>query len=165
MDFSELRRTVEEVELVDAHAHNIVSIDSNFPFIHAFSEAYGDAVSFSPHSLSFKRSLRDIAELYGSESSLEAIEEHRRVSGLQSISTSCFKAAGISTLLIDDGLKFDKKHDLEWHRSFTPVVGRILRIERVAEEILDEGLTDGSSWTLDSFTKAFVSKLKSYPFI
>ncbi|XLU82982.1 hypothetical protein S245_006402 [Arachis hypogaea] len=161
----ELRRTVEEVELVDAHAHNIVSIDSNFPFIHAFSEAYGDAVSFSPHSLSFKRSLRDIAELYGSESSLEAIEEHRRVSGLQSISTSCFKAAGISTLLIDDGLKFDKKHDLEWHRSFTPVVGRILRIERVAEEILDEGLTDGSSWTLDSFTKAFVSKLKSYPFI
>ncbi|XP_052113421.1 protein fluG [Arachis duranensis] len=161
MDFSELRRTVEEVELVDAHAHNIVSIDSNFPFIHAFSEAYGDAVSFSPHSLSFKRSLRDIAELYGSESSLEAIEEHRRVSGLQSISTSCFKAAGISTLLIDDGLKFDKKHDLEWHRSFTPVVGRILRIERVAEEILDEGLTDGSSWTLDSFTKAFVSKLKS----
>ncbi|MED6156349.1 hypothetical protein PIB30_013623 [Stylosanthes scabra] len=161
MDLSALRRAVEEVELVDAHAHNIVSIDSNFPFIHAFSEAYGDAVSFSPHSLSFKRSLRDISELYGSEPSLQAIEQHRRVSGLQSITTSCFKAARISTILIDDGLKLDKKHDLEWHRSFAPVVGRILRIERVAEEILDEGLTDGRSWTLNSFTEVFVSKLKS----
>lgn len=54
MELSELRKAVEEVELVDAHAHNIVSLDSNFAFIHAFSEAYGDAVTFSPHTLSFK---------------------------------------------------------------------------------------------------------------
>jgi len=54
MDISELRKTVEEVELVDAHAHNIVSLHSNFSFIHAFSEANGDALTFSPNSLSFK---------------------------------------------------------------------------------------------------------------
>jgi len=54
MDTSELRKAVEEVELVDAHAHNIVSLDSNFSFIHAFSEANGEALSFSPNSLSFK---------------------------------------------------------------------------------------------------------------
>ena len=69
---------------------------------------------------------------------MQAVEEYRRVAGIQSISSTCFKAARISTILIDDGLKLDKKHDLEWHRSFTPLVGRILRIERVAEEILDE---------------------------
>ncbi|KAK7277449.1 hypothetical protein RJT34_22462 [Clitoria ternatea] len=165
MDLSALRKVVEEVELVDAHAHNIVAVDSNFAFIHAFSEANGDAVPFSSHSLSFKRNLRDIAELYGSESSLQGVEEYRRVSGLQSISSKCFKAARISAILIDDGLELDRKHDIEWHRSFTPFVGRILRIERVAEKILDEGLLDGSSWTLDSFTKAFVSKLESYPLI
>jgi len=54
MDFTELRKAVEEVELVDAHAHNIVSLHSNFSFIHAFSEANGEALTFSPNSLSFK---------------------------------------------------------------------------------------------------------------
>ncbi|KAK7392505.1 hypothetical protein VNO78_20946 [Psophocarpus tetragonolobus] len=157
MDLSELKKAVEEVEVVDAHAHNIVALNSNFAFIHAFSEAYGDALTFAPHTLSFKRNLRDIAELYGSEISLQGVEEHRRVSGIQSICSTCFKAAKITAILIDDGLQLDKKHDLEWHRSFTPLIGRILRIERLAEEILDEDLPDGSSWTVDSFTKAFVS--------
>ncbi|KAJ1392205.1 Metal-dependent hydrolase [Sesbania bispinosa] len=163
MDFSELRKAVEEVELVDGHAHNLVALDSNFAFIHAFSLAHGDALAFSPHSLSFKRNLRDLAELYGSELSLQGVEEHRRVSGLQSISSTCFKAARFSAILLDDGIELDKKHDIEWHRSFTPLVGRVLRVERMAEKILDEDLPDGSSWTLDSFTKAFDSKLKSYP--
>ncbi|XP_073223978.1 protein fluG [Cicer arietinum] len=162
MDLSELRKVVEEVELVDGHAHNIVSFHSNLPFIHAFSEAQGDdALASSQHSLSFKRNLRDLSELYGCELSLQSVEEHRRVSGLQFVCSTCFKAAGISAILMDDGLALDKKHDIEWHKSFTPFVGRILRIERVAEEILDQDLPDGSFWTLDSFTKAFVSKLKS----
>lgn len=85
-----------------------------------------------------QRNLREIAELYGSELSLQGVEEHRRVSGMQSICSTCFKAARISAILIDDGLQLDKKHDIEWHRSFTPLFGRILRIERLAEEILDE---------------------------
>ncbi|KAK7277447.1 hypothetical protein RJT34_22460 [Clitoria ternatea] len=167
MDFSELKKTVDEVELVDGHAHNIVALDSNSAFIHTFTVgAFGDpdAIAFSRHTLSFKRSLRDVAELYGSELSLEGVEEYRRVSGIQSICSTCFKAARISATLIDDGIELDKRHDIEWHKSFTPFVGRILRIERVAEKILEEGLPDGSPWTLDSFTEAFVSKLKSYPF-
>ena len=54
MDFKELREAIEEVELVDGHAHNIVALDSTFPFIRCFSEAEGDALSYAPHSLSFK---------------------------------------------------------------------------------------------------------------
>lgn len=54
MDFSELRKTIEEAELLDAHAHNIVAVDSTFPFINGFSEAHGDALSHAVHSLSFK---------------------------------------------------------------------------------------------------------------
>jgi hypothetical protein len=54
MDFSELRKTIEEVELVDGHAHNLVALDSNFAFIHAFSLAHGDAVASTQHSLPFK---------------------------------------------------------------------------------------------------------------
>ncbi|KAF2619223.1 hypothetical protein F2Q68_00041446, partial [Brassica cretica] len=54
MEFKELKEAIDQVELVDAHAHNIVSLDSSFPFIGTFSEATGDALSFAPHSLSFK---------------------------------------------------------------------------------------------------------------
>ncbi|KAE9619649.1 hypothetical protein Lalb_Chr02g0155491 [Lupinus albus] len=141
MDFSELKKAVEEVELVDGHAHNMVALDSTFPFINAFAAALGDALIFAPHSLSFKRNLKEIAELYGCEASLEGVEEYRRVNGMQSICTTCFKTAKISSILIDDGFEVDKMHYIEWHKSFVPLVGRILRIERVAEQILDQVLS------------------------
>lgn len=54
------------------------------------------------------------------------------------MTSKCFGAARISAVLIDDGLELDKMHDVEWHKKFVPFVGRILRIERVAEKILDE---------------------------
>ncbi|XP_062117384.1 uncharacterized protein LOC133831196 [Humulus lupulus] len=161
MDFSELKKAVEAVELVDGHAHNIVALDSAFPFLGGFSEAYGDALTHAVHSLSVKRNLKDIAELYGCENSLRGIEEFRRVKGLEAISSTCFKAAKISAILIDDGVKLDKEHEIEWHKAFSPFVGRILRIERLAETILDEELPGGTSWTLDKFTQIFVEKLKS----
>ncbi|KAK7830757.1 protein flug [Quercus suber] len=168
MDFRELREAIEEVELVDCHAHNIVALDSTFPFIRCFSEAEGDALSYAPHSLSFKvtfsrnsRNLRHIAELYGSELSLHGVEEYRRLSGLQSISSTCFEAARISAILIDDGIE---SMTWEWHKRLAPVVGRILRIERLAVKILDEEFPDGGAWTLDTSTETYLGKLKSYPF-
>ncbi|XP_073062854.1 protein fluG isoform X2 [Primulina eburnea] len=136
--FAELKAAIKTAELVDAHAHNIVAVDSAFPFLNCFSEAAGDALSYAPHTINFKRSLKEIAELYGSEISLSAVQEYRANSGVEAITAKCLKAAGISTVLIDDGLELDKKHDIEWHKAFVPYVGRILRIERVAEQILDE---------------------------
>ncbi|XP_021289768.1 protein fluG [Herrania umbratica] len=161
MEFAELREAIEKMELVDSHAHNIVPFESSLAFINSLSEATGHALSFAAHSLSFKRNLREIAELYGTESSLDAVEQYRRSSGLQAISSKCFKAAGISAILIDDGLKLDKKHDIRWHKTFVPFVGRILRIERLAEEILDAELPDGSIWTLDAFNETFLKSLRS----
>ncbi|KAK6244644.1 hypothetical protein QUC31_011053 [Theobroma cacao] len=111
MEFAELREAIEKMELVDSHAHNIVPFESSFAFINSLSEATGHA-----------RNLREIAELYGTESSLDAVEQYRRSSGLQAISSKCFKAAGISAILVDDGLKLDKKHDIQWHKNFVPFV-------------------------------------------
>lgn len=159
--YAELRQAVETAELVDAHAHNIVALDSTLPFLTCFSEATGKALSFVPSTLNFKRSLRDIAELYGSESSLQEVQEYRSSSGIEKISNMCFKAAGISTLLIDDGFVLEKMLSIEQHRDIVPFVGRILRIEHLAEEILDEGIRHGKSWTLDAFTDSFIGRLKS----
>ncbi|CAN1275941.1 Protein fluG [Linum perenne] len=164
MEFKELREAIEKVQLVDGHAHNIVALNSSFPFVNGFSEATGDASTFAPHSLSFKRNLREIAELYGCGNSLQEVEEHRRSSGLESVASACFKATGISAVLIDDGLKLHNMHKIDWHKSYFPFVGRILRIERFAEEILEQEGPYGATWTLDTFTAAFVERLKSYPF-
>ncbi|KAM3288208.1 protein fluG isoform X1 [Capsicum chacoense] len=157
--FEELKKAVEGVEIVDAHAHNLVAIDSTFPFINCFSEADGDALSHVPHTINFKRSLKEIAGLYGSNISLHAIQESRQCFGLESSTALCFKAAKISVLLIDDGIEFDKKLDIKWHRSFVPTVGRILRVERVAEKILEKG--SNGTWTLGSFMEIFTEELKS----
>ncbi|KAF9598958.1 hypothetical protein IFM89_033303 [Coptis chinensis] len=153
--YEELREAVDNIELIDSHAHNIIPLDSNsnlFPFLKCFSEADGDALSSVPHSLSFKacfcptvffyivlivyykivtlylllqRSVRDIAELYDCEKSLDGVEKCRKALGLDSISSKCFKAAKISALLIDDGIEFENVCDLDWHKSFVPFVGRI----------------------------------------
>lgn len=85
-----------------------------------------------------QRNLRDIAELYGCDSTLEAVEEHRRVSGLESITSTCFKAARISTVIFDDGIDLDKIIDTKWHKTFTPLVATLVRVERLAEKILNQ---------------------------
>lgn len=160
--YADLRQAVDTAELVDAHAHNIVALDSTVPFLSCFSEASGEALSFVPSTLNFKRSLRDIAELYGSELSVEGIQEFRSKYGIETISKMCFRSAGISSVLIDDGFELQKMLNIEQHKNIVPFVGRILRIERLAEQILDEGIRNQKSWTIDTFTDTFVSKLKSF---
>ncbi|KAH9602115.1 hypothetical protein KSS87_015916 [Heliosperma pusillum] len=122
--YRELRETIEKIELFDGHSHNIVSLDSSFPFIKCFTEADDhDALSFAQHTLSFKRGVREIAALYGCESTLQSIEDYRKKSGLESVATACFGAARFSGLLIDDGLDFDKICDIDWHKTVVPFVG------------------------------------------
>ncbi|TMW96298.1 hypothetical protein EJD97_007606 [Solanum chilense] len=159
--FLELKRAVETVEIVDTHAHNIVALDSNLPFISCFSEAKeeDETIDFkNPTNLCkvslpiiqipkeerssiveiSMRSLNEISELYGSKLSVNAVQESRQHLGLESSANTCFKAARISALLIDDGLDLDKKLDIKWHEHFAPKVGRILRIEDVAKKILEK---------------------------
>ncbi|KAM0938866.1 putative glutamine synthetase [Dioscorea sansibarensis] len=110
------------------------------------------------------RSVRDLIDFYKCGPSLSALESYRQSCGLPSIARKCFEAANISAVLIDDGIKFDKMHNWEWHNGFVPAVGRILRIEHEAETILNEETYDLSTWTIKSFTEIFLRRIKSYPF-
>ncbi|KAL0907986.1 hypothetical protein M5K25_022446 [Dendrobium thyrsiflorum] len=159
--YSELRKAVDTVTAVDAHAHNLVAIDSDFSFLNCFSEAQDEALTFVPHTLSFKRNVRDIAKLYNCEASFDAVDRHRKSTGIISVASRCFDAANISTIFIDDGIIFDKMHDWEWHRRFGPVVGRILRIEHLAETILNDERYHESNWTLELFSQIFIGHMTS----
>ncbi|KAH0728126.1 hypothetical protein KY284_003991 [Solanum tuberosum] len=162
-NFEELKRAVESVEMVDAHAHNIVALDSNVPFLSCFSESIGaKTLSDTHNSVDFQVNLNEICELYGSNLSLDAVEESRRCLGLEASAAVCFKAARIVILLIDDGIKLDKKLDIKWHESLVQTVGRVLQVEHVAENILEKG-SDGKLWTLSSFMETFTKELNSYP--
>ncbi|ERN04790.1 hypothetical protein AMTR_s00140p00082700 [Amborella trichopoda] len=155
--YGEIWEVVEEVELVDGHCHNVVSVDSSFSFLKCFSEAdHEEALHDVPHTLSFKRGIRDLASLYGCEESLDGVQSYRKSSGIDSICSKCFGAANIGVILVDDGLALDKMYDIEWHQTYAPIVGRILRIEHLAGKILDEGLRDGQQWTLEMFTELFL---------
>ncbi|KAL4573425.1 hypothetical protein LXL04_020230 [Taraxacum kok-saghyz] len=163
--YAELRQAVQTAELFDAHAHNIVALASTIPFLSCFSEASGKALSFVPSTLNFKRSLRDIAELYGSELSIEGIQEYRNSNGIETISKTCFTAAGISSVLIDDGFELENMLHIEHHTNFVPFVGRILRIEHLAQQILDEGIRIGKSWTVSVVTKITNTLLIPYHYL
>jgi len=69
---------------------------------------------------------------------LQSVEEYRKVSGIESITSTCLKTAKFSAILIDDGIEMDKRNEIQWLKNFTPLVGRILRTERVAEQILEQ---------------------------
>ncbi|XP_020588866.1 protein fluG [Phalaenopsis equestris] len=160
-EYSELRKAVDSVAVVDAHAHNLVAIDSDFSFLRCFSEADGEALTFVPHTLSFKRNVRDIARLYNCEASFDAVDAHRKSCGITSVTSRCIEAANISTIFIDDGIKFVKMYDWEWHSRFGPAVGRILRIEHLAETILNDERYGESNWTLELFSHIFLGRLES----
>jgi hypothetical protein len=157
-DHERIRTVCAQVPLIDAHAHNVVGLDSNLPFLVCLREARGlDAVR---QSLAFQRSLKELAVLYGCEPTLAAIEQYRQSVGLEAISQKCFDAANIEFVLLDDGLTMDKMVSIGWHRKFVPGVHRLLCIETVAEAILNQVLVNEFS---SFFTKrAELNQLSSY---
>jgi hypothetical protein len=84
-----------------------------------------------------QRILRDIAALYNCDASLEKVEEFRRAQGLSSITSKCFQAAKISAVVVDDWATFDNMLELESPKAFVPKVYRVLRIENLAETIIN----------------------------
>ncbi|MCO5566577.1 hypothetical protein L7F22_020254 [Adiantum nelumboides] len=92
---------------------------SLFPFLRAITEAEGDAGQFAPLTLSFKRSMRDIATLYGCSSSFKTIEEYRLTQTMEALCSKCLEATNLSAVLIDDGLRMEKMYLLEWHNDYT----------------------------------------------
>jgi hypothetical protein len=99
--------------------------------------------------------VKDIANLYDCGASLEEIGYYRSTHDTEVLSAKCLESSNLSAVLIDDGLQLDKMYDLEWHKKIFPHVYRILRIEKLAEDILNEVL-----WIpLSSFTSRKQSNL------
>ncbi|MCC9606179.1 amidohydrolase family protein [Blastopirellula sp. JC733] len=129
------------IPVLDQHAHNLIMPEaaSRTPFRAAFTEGYDPDIiaHHAQHSLFYRRSLREIAQLLGCEPNEQAVLARRDELGLEQLTALCFNAANMEGVLIDDGLMPDQILPLDWHRPFVPV-HRLLRLETMAEEIVGE---------------------------
>ncbi|XP_073386225.1 protein fluG isoform X2 [Physcomitrium patens] len=101
--------------------------------------------------------------MYGVEPNEASLKAHRESIGLEAVSERCFGGANIDYVLLDDGLTMDRMLGLGWHRKYIRSVHRVLRIETVAEAVLNQPVSQGgfATWTLSSFDHRFVSTLES----
>ncbi|KAK9112040.1 hypothetical protein Scep_019559 [Stephania cephalantha] len=60
-----------------------------------------DALQHSIHSFSFKRSVREVAKLYGCEKSLPVVEAHHPLSGLHFIAISALESSVLQVAFCD----------------------------------------------------------------
>lgn len=152
----QLRHVVDNFPIIDNHAHNLLlpaQLDS-IPFESITSEAQGRALRDTFKSLAHLRAARQLRQLYEcpDEADWEELLE-QRVEWLRSdperLNQRCFQ--GMHALLIDDGLAGpDKVYPFHWHDRYTKAPSkRIVRIETVAERLMETILTDATDADID----------------
>jgi uncharacterized protein len=133
-----LLEVLNGVELVDHHAHGILrarpSLDE---FRGLFSES-PDPRQW-PHvasAITYRRALRELAELFGCEPTEDAVYAHRVSQDVREYASVLLRATGTEVLLVDDGFP-PPGVGIEWQElgELAACEARpILRIERIAEE-------------------------------
>jgi glutamine synthetase len=141
----DLSLLIQSFPVIDNHAHNLLNEDhaygsSDFPFESITSEAQGSALTDHVHSsLSHVRAMKQLAQLYGCSEGLRDIKAARYEwvrRDYQGLIKACLE--GTHAIMMDDGLNKEVVNPYTWHRQFIPQVSRIVRIEAVAAEILEQ---------------------------
>lgn len=145
--------TLNHVPLYDHHAHALFHEDlwRAAPIEGYFSEAYDPVIleRFVPDTLFYRRSLRDLAELYGCEPRREAVQEARLSRNYMELCTDLFRRANIGHLLIDDGFSPERLWSVAQSRERLPVpVRRVVRTETELQGLLPHH--DSASSLLDA---------------
>ena len=124
----------DHLPLYDHHAHALYheALWRAAPLGAYFTEAYDPVIleRFVPDTLFFRRSLRDLAGLYGCAPTAEAIQEARLGHGYLDLCADLFRRANIGRVLIDDGFWPDRLWSVGQMQERLPLpVGWVVRIE------------------------------------
>ena len=140
----QLVETIQSTPIIDHHAHNVLlpSEQQRHPLLSLTSEATGDALQYTPSTLSHIRAVRQLSETLHCEAVWQTVQEQlelRRKALGDLWAKECFR--GIETVLIDDGLDMDTVHPYHWHNRLTrSKCMRIVRIEKVAEHLINASI-------------------------
>jgi uncharacterized protein len=127
------------IPLIDAHCH---SIDVNFQscsaldFLHIFTEAVDGRLiaQHVPHTVTYRRAMRDLAAFLGCVPTVEAILETRR--WRENYLAALCHDAGIRGLLVDSGYPHKALSPSQFQVECGVRVGEVLRLESLEEELL-----------------------------
>lgn len=146
------------IQAVDQHAHNVQRPEMAPPFEAAFSESADRAVwqKDTPHTLFYQRSLNQLATLFGCPARPEAIKTTRAQWSIEELTSRCFEASSLKTLVLDDGLYPEKIFPWDWHNQFVKTK-RLIRIEALAQTLITQGLS------FEHFEEAYRCALMTSP--
>ncbi|KAG7447321.1 amidohydrolase 2 [Guyanagaster necrorhizus] len=157
-----LIETTKSYPVIDNHAHPLLTAENkaSFPLEALFTEAEGDAIKDSVHSLSCFRATAQLGQILGlDEPSWDDIKKTRNQMDYGDLCNLLMRPTRIQCLLLDDGLGgvAEMAEDWTWHRQFNCSVKRIVRIETEAEAILVRMVKESESapdlLTLANFTQ------------
>ncbi|EXJ64349.1 hypothetical protein A1O7_00685 [Cladophialophora yegresii CBS 114405] len=140
----DLQQIIQTFPVIDNHAHNMLTEDNAYgspehPFESITSEAQGAALTDHVHtSLAHMRGIKHLAEFYQCPETLQDVKAARYEwvrRDYPGLIKKCFE--GTHAIMMDDGLSPEVIHPFKWHRQFVPTVSRIVRIEAVAAELLE----------------------------
>lgn len=163
-----LLKAIQTTPIIDHHAHNLLlpSEIAAHPLMSMTTEADGPALIYASSTLAHIRAVRQLSEILGCEPSWEVVqsrigEERKRPDDVWA--RKCFH--GIETVLVDDGLDGKIVHPYDWHDRLTrSKCRRIVRIEKVAEEILAVALRGDHSLDsaefIDMITDSFTTEIQ-----
>lgn len=141
-----LIRAVKFTPIIDNHAHPLVKASAikKYPLLSITTEAHGDALNDTPYSLSHIRAVNRLSGLLQCDATWEAVEEAIRDQHQHKYTAWAKRClSGIETVLVDDGL--DDSSNVEPYTYFDWFTNtrakRIVRIEQVATEIIEEACT------------------------
>ncbi|PBK92706.1 amidohydrolase 2 [Armillaria gallica] len=164
--FKTLVETTKTYPIIDNHAHPLLTAanKASFPLEAVFTEADGDAIKDSVHSLSCFRATSQLGQILGlDEPSWDDVKKKRNEMDYGDLCNLLMRPTGIQCLMLDDGLGgvAEMAEDWTWHRQFNCSVKRIVRIEIEAEGILVRMIKESDSvpMTLDKFTKELQNSL------
>lgn len=141
----DLRRLIKTFPVIDNHAHNLfveqyASIQAEYPFELITSEAVGVALTEdSPSALAHIRAIEQLSELLRCRPTTPDVREARDTEVgkcYEAFTKKCLE--GTHAILMDDGLSAPPGYvqSFKEHEKFVAHVYRIVRIEKVAEELL-----------------------------
>lgn len=167
-----LAHAIQTTPIIDHHAHNLLlpsEIDAH-DLLSITSEANGPALEQgAPSTLAHSRAVRQLSTVLGCNSTWDAVRtaiKWKRQEPEDAWARTCFD--GIETVLIDDGLDAATVHPYEWHDRLTrSKCKRIVRIEKVAEELMIDAHQGFSKLTLEQqlsynhkVTAQFIQKIE-----
>ncbi|KAK0216056.1 amidohydrolase 2 [Armillaria fumosa] len=164
--FKTLVEAVQTYPIIDNHAHPLLTAGNkaSFPLEAVFTEAEGDAIKDSVHSLSCFRATSQLGHILGlNEPSWDDVKKKRNEMDYGDLCDLLMRPTGIQCLMLDDGLGgvAEMAEDWTWHRQFNCSVKRIIRVETEAEAILVRMIKESDSVpiTLDKFTEELQNSL------